>query len=112
MIHTVFQTDMEKVDYAEYLPKVEEAKVFVAYLWLHLVCLMLMCEVIRMSAYLNPFASTSKFCNSFSLFVSKNVREDGVNRKTIRFFDTLGKFTSQTLNQSYVLYKQMSITGF
>jgi hypothetical protein len=65
--------------------------VFVGYLWLHLVCLMLMFELIRASAYLNPFASTSEFLSAFKLFLGKNVREDGVNKKTVRFFDTLGK---------------------
>jgi len=51
-----------------------------------------MCEIIRLGAYLNPFQSTSKFCSSFCDFFAKNVREDGVNRKTVRFFDTLGKW--------------------
>ena len=82
--------DMTKVEFDDYLPKVEDAKIFASYLWLHLVCLMLMVEIIRVSAYLNPFASTSKFCSGFWQFVVKNVKEEGVNKKAVRFFDALG----------------------
>ena len=83
--------DISKVEHDDYLPKVEDAKIFAAYLWLHMICLMLMVEIIRMAAYLNPFASSARFCSSFGLFVSKNIREDGVNKKAVRFFDTLGQ---------------------
>jgi hypothetical protein len=90
------------VEYPDYLPQVTEAKTFVAYLWLHLIFLMLMIEVVRAAAYLNPFISASKFCSYLCQFISKNVREEGVNRKTVRFFDTLGESqilsTTQWLN--------------
>ncbi len=84
---------------------------------LHLVSLMLMVEVIRLAAYLNPFSSASKFCSGLWLFISKNVREEGVNKKTVRFFDTLGellflnidKFGSVTFSLSLSLSLYLSL---
>ena len=84
------------MEYPDYLEKVGDAKTIVAYLWLHLISLMLMIEVVRAAAYLNPFSSASKFFSMSCQFISKNVREEGVNRKTVRFFDTLGKADSNS----------------
>ena len=87
--------DMSKVEYDEYLPIVEDAKIFSAYLWLHMIGLMLAVEIVRMAAYLNPFSSSARFCSGFGLFVSKNIREEGVNKKAVRFFDTLGQYSTK-----------------
>ena len=54
----LFQIDIEKLNHPENLPKVEETTVFVVYLWLPFLCLMLISEIIRTSADLNPFSST------------------------------------------------------
>ncbi len=60
-----FQLDLDKVEYPEYLPKVEDAKIFVAYLWLHLVLI--------------PLTTLSSYVPQKEFFDKKELHIQGVS---------------------------------
>ncbi len=85
--------DIQHSEYSDYEPELPGAKLVVAYIYLHLMIVMCLAEVIRAAAYLNLCSSVSEGCRSLGSFIYKNIKEDGVNKKTVRFFDTLGNQT-------------------
>lgn len=93
--------DIQHSEYSDYETKLPNAKLIVAFVYLHLMIIMFLVEVVRAAAYLNLCSSASKGCSALGNFIYKNIKEEGVNKKTVRFFDTLGNFDKHILKSGW-----------
>ena len=67
------------------------AKIVISYFWIYLIAFMLLLHLIETCLDIFPVLTC---CNSFCEFITRNMRESGVNKKCVRFFDTLGSIAA------------------
>jgi hypothetical protein len=72
----------------------DTAKIVASYCWIYLMAFMFLFALLE-SCLVDIFPVFT-CCNSFGEFFVKNFRESGVNKKTVRFFDTLGSVSALT----------------
>ena len=62
--------------------KLALAKVICSYLWIYLMAFMLLFIMLEIALEIFPM---SNFCSALCGFIGNNIRENGVNKKTVRY---------------------------
>ncbi len=69
------------------------AKIVASYFWIYLIAFLLLFALLETCIDLYPVYTC---CSSLWHFITKNIKESGVNKKTVRFFDTVGSVAALT----------------